>query len=209
MNPEPFFTIARELYGKTYEPTPCHHFIRLLSDKDLLLRHYTQNVDGLERQAGLAENKIVEAHGTVHTNHCLECSKEYSLDWMKEKISTDLVPRCEDCRSVVKPDVVFFDEEMPEYYDSMVEEDFDRCDLLIILGTSLTVKPFSELVDRVPPQCPRLLINLEEVGGADPAVVRDVAWIGYCDAGCRLLADKLGWTQDLNALIDGGGASAE
>ena len=213
-NPEPFFIVARELLGKTYEPTPCHHFIRLLSDKNLLLRHYTQNVDGLERQAGLAKDKIVEAHGTIHTSHCLKCSKEYSFDWMKEKISVDLVPRCEHCKSVVKPDVVLFGDCLPERAIRTAKKDLPRCDLLIILGTSLTVEPFASVVDQVPSKCPRLLINLEEpeslrlkFHSADD--FRDVTWIGDCDAACRLLADKLGWTQDLNALIDGGSVDAK
>lgn len=120
------------------------------------------------------------------------------------------MPRCEDCRSVVKPDAVFFGECLPQRFGRMVEEDFGRCDLLIILGTSLAVQPFASLVDRVPPKCPRLLINLEEAGDADPVMVvlglscglqfhgadnfRDIAWIGDCDAGCQLLAEKLGWT---------------
>lgn len=43
-HPEPFFALAKELYPKSYKPTPCHYFVRLLHDKGLLLRHYTQNV---------------------------------------------------------------------------------------------------------------------------------------------------------------------
>jgi NAD+-dependent protein deacetylase sirtuin 2 len=84
-HPEPFFTLAKELYPKSYMPTPCHYFLRLLFDKGLLLRHYTQNVDALERVAGVPEEKLVEAHGTLHTSHCInhKCSKAYSLNWMK------------------------------------------------------------------------------------------------------------------------------
>lgn len=49
----------------------------------LLLRHYTQNIDTLERVAGLPEDKIVEAHGTFFTSHCLDCKKEYPLEFVK------------------------------------------------------------------------------------------------------------------------------
>jgi len=128
---------------------------------------------------------------------------------MTDKILSDIVPRCTECDSVVKPDAVFFGEALPPRF-RLVDEDFPRCDLLIILGTSLVVQPFSSLVDRAPPKCPRLLINLEEAGSdPDPVMVvlgfscglqfhgpdnfRDVAWIGNCDDGCKLLADKLGW----------------
>lgn len=41
-NPKPFFILAKELYPGIFKPTPGHYFIRLLQDKGLLLRHYTQ-----------------------------------------------------------------------------------------------------------------------------------------------------------------------
>lgn len=64
-----------------------------------------------------------------------------------EKILSDVVPRCEQCKAVVKPDAVFFGKSLPERF-RLVEEDFPNCDLLIILGTSLVVQPFASLVDR-------------------------------------------------------------
>ena len=48
-NPKPFFTLAKELYPGKYRPNPVHWFIRLLQEKGVLLRNYTQNIDGLER----------------------------------------------------------------------------------------------------------------------------------------------------------------
>lgn len=42
-----------------------------------------QNIDTLERVAGLSGDKIIEAHGTFHTSHCLDCQKEFSQDWVK------------------------------------------------------------------------------------------------------------------------------
>jgi NAD+-dependent protein deacetylase sirtuin 2 len=126
-----------------------------------------------------------------------------------ERILSDVVPRCEDCNAVVKPDVVFFGEGLPKRFGRMAAKDFPRCDLLIILGTSLAVEPFASLVDRVPSKCPRLLINLEEVGNENSfwsflgfssglrfhqaGNFRDVAWLGNCDKGCLLMARKLGW----------------
>lgn len=82
-NPKPFYALAKELFPGSYKPTPAHYFIRLLHEKGLLLRHYTQNVDGLEKLAGVPAEKIVEAHGTFYTSHCMTCNKEFSLDWMK------------------------------------------------------------------------------------------------------------------------------
>lgn len=55
----------------------------MLHERGILKRHYTQNIDGLERRAGIPKEKIVEAHGTFYTNHCLDCRMEYSMQWMK------------------------------------------------------------------------------------------------------------------------------
>ncbi|XP_044744489.1 NAD-dependent protein deacetylase sirtuin-2-like isoform X1 [Coccinella septempunctata] len=216
-NPRPFFELAKELYPGKFKPTPCHYFIKLLDDKGILLRHYTQNIDTLERVAGIPGDKIVEAHGTFHTGHCLKCQKEYPQEWMKEIIFRDEVPQCEVCSGVVKPDIVFFGENLPSRFHKMLFSDFPKCDLLIILGSSLAVQPFASLVDRVQRDCPRLLINRERAGqrsglmalmgvrgGLDfenEKTKRDVFWLGDCDDGCQLLAEKLGWGAELNELI--------
>lgn len=82
-NPKPFFELAKELYPGSFKPTPCHYFIKLLEEKGLLLRHYTQNIDTLERVAGISDKKLVEAHGTFYTGHCQKCRQMYDLQWMK------------------------------------------------------------------------------------------------------------------------------
>lgn len=55
--------LAKELYPGNFKPTPAHYFIRLLEKKGLLLRCFTQNIDSLEREAGVSSDKIVAAHG--------------------------------------------------------------------------------------------------------------------------------------------------
>ena len=62
----------QELFPGTFEPTPTHYFMRLLHDKGLLLRCYTQNIDSLEHLAGLPKDAIVAAHGNFDgTNELL------------------------------------------------------------------------------------------------------------------------------------------
>ncbi|KAK2581497.1 hypothetical protein KPH14_005161 [Odynerus spinipes] len=219
-NPEPFFTLAKQLLPEGFKPTPSHYFIRLLWEKGLLFRHYTQNIDTLERVAGLPTEKLVEAHGTFHTGHCLKCRAPYTLEWMKEKVLENIVPKCEECEEgVVKPDIVFFGEMLPDRFLYLADKDFIHADFLIIMGSSLLVQPFASLVDRVHPSCPRLLINKEKVGmqdrisrflGLRQGLIfdaktshsgRDVAWLGDCDTGCQLLADKLGWGEELKELV--------
>lgn len=216
-NPKPFFQLAKELYPGTFKPTPSHYFVKLLEQKGLLIRHYTQNIDTLERIAEINEEKIVEAHGTFFTNHCLQCRAAYTLDFVKEKIFTDEIPTCA-CGGVIKPDIVFFGEGLPERFHVLPHKDFAECDLLIIMGTSLTVQPFASLVEYVNDDCVRLLINRDKVGGGGfgflrsmmfgeglcfdlPGNRRDVAWTGDCDDGCLFLADKLGMGDELREMI--------
>ncbi|CAH0551911.1 unnamed protein product [Brassicogethes aeneus] len=215
-NPKPFFVLAKELYPGCFKPTVCHYFIKSLIDKGLLLRHYTQNIDTLERVAGITDDKIVEAHGTFHTGHCLGCRKLYNQEWMKERIFKDEIPTCEICPGIVKPDIVFFGENLPEKFHNLTNKDFAKCDLLIILGSSLVVQPFASLVDRVKDGVPRLLINREKAGEQSKLMAlmgmggglqfdaednaRDVAWLGDCDEGCLELADKMGWGDELREL---------
>ncbi|XP_078001926.1 NAD-dependent protein deacetylase sirtuin-2 isoform X2 [Phascolarctos cinereus] len=218
-HPEPFFALARELYPGQFKPTVCHYFIRLLKDKGLLLRCYTQNVDTLEQVAGLEPEDLVEAHGTFHTSHCISsrCRKEYDLGWLKDKFFSEAAPKCEKCQSPVKPDIVFFGETLPARFFSCMQSDFQKVDLLIIMGTSLQVQPFASLVTKAPLATPRLLINKEKTGQRDPFLglmgmegsmdfdsdkaYRDVAWLGDCDEGCLALADLLGWKKELEALM--------
>ncbi|XP_037963373.2 NAD-dependent protein deacetylase sirtuin-2 [Plutella xylostella] len=215
-NPKPFFTLAKELWPGNFIPTVSHYFIRLLHEKGLLLRHYTQNIDTLERGAGLPEDRLVEAHGTFYTSHCLDCRKEYSMEWMKELVFADQVPRC-GCGGLVKPDIVFFGESLPARFQECLQVDFERCDMLIIMGSSLEVQPFASLIDMVPDWCPRLLINREKAGTRSPIFrllglhsgglqldedsYRDVALLGNCDDGCTTLATKLGWGDALRELV--------
>ena len=117
-NPTPFLKLAKELMAPSggddegFKPTPSHHFIKHLSDKGILLRHYTQNIDGLERKAGVPEEHLIEAHGSFNKARCVShrCRKEYTESWMREMIMKDVVPTCSDCNSLVKPDIVFFGE---------------------------------------------------------------------------------------------------
>uniref|UniRef100_A0A672GUZ7 NAD-dependent protein deacetylase sirtuin-2 n=1 Tax=Salarias fasciatus TaxID=181472 RepID=A0A672GUZ7_SALFA len=195
-HPEPFFALAKELYPGQFKPTICHYFIKMLKEKGLLRRCYSQNIDTLERVAGLEGDDLIEAHGTFYTSHCVSfcCRKEYNLDWMKEKIFSDDIPKCDKCQSLVKPDIVFFGENLPVRFFTAMKMDFPRCDLLIVMGTSLQVQPFAGLIHCV--GADPLLGMLGFGGGMDfdsDKAYRDVAHISTCDDGCLALADLLGW----------------
>lgn len=237
--PQPFYTLSKEMWPSHFKPTITHSFFTLLNQKKKLLRVFTQNIDTLERLAGLSEDRIVEAHGSFAKSRCIRCKKEVEQEWIKEKVMAGQVAYCphSSCQKLqskgsnknmclVKPDIVFFGEGLPErFFQSL--SDLKKADLLIVMGTSLQVHPFASLVNHVAPNCPRLLLNLERVGeiasygetgsgmrglmnedGFDfegctlPSSkgkehIRDVFWKGKCDDGVLQLAKELGWEEEL------------
>ncbi|XP_060260381.1 NAD-dependent protein deacetylase sirtuin-3, mitochondrial isoform X7 [Ovis aries] len=113
----------------------------------------------------------------------------------------DRVPRCPVCSGVTKPDIVFFGEPLPARF-LLHLADFPMADLLLILGTSLEVEPFASLSDAVRSSVPRLLINRDLVGSlARNPRGRDVVQLGDVVHGVKRLVELLGWTDDLQDLI--------
>lgn len=208
-NPNPFFTLAKELYPGNYQPNLTHYFVRLLHQKGQLLRMYTQNIDGLERLAGIPPEMLVEAHGTFATATCTVCRRKYSGEDLRPDIMKGTVPKCPTCKGIVKPDIVFFGEELPLHFFKYIT-DFPVADLLIIMGTSLEVEPFASLAGAVRGSVPRLLINKDLVGPFAWGSRRrqDVVQLGDVVSGVRVLADALGWTQELDALMATGAQKA-
>ena len=167
-NPAPFFECLRKFFNtKDLEPTFTHKVIAQLYKKGILRRVYTQNVDGLERKSGLPAEKIVEVHGTFHTATCTNQHCHASLPGapVMQKIMNGEIPRCPYCpeHAIVKPDVVVFEEPIPQRCQQLYAKDLQNCDLLFILGTSLKVYPFNTFPALVPSGTPRLIINLEEL----------------------------------------------
>ncbi|KAF2747112.1 SIR2-domain-containing protein [Sporormia fimetaria CBS 119925] len=199
-NPLPFYTLAQELFPGKYRPTITHSFINLLHQKGLLMKLFTQNIDCLEREAGVPDDKIIEAHGSFARQSCIECRKPYPRDLMEKAIREKSVPRCleDGCGGLVKPEIVFFGEQLPSEFfaNRHLPEEADLC---IVMGTSLSVQPFASLPGFCTDSTPRVLINQEQVGGIGLRP-DDVLVLGDCDEGVRKLAGALGWLDELEAL---------
>ncbi|KAF2457480.1 NAD-dependent histone deacetylase SIR2, partial [Lineolata rhizophorae] len=201
-DPVPFYTLAKDLYPGRYRPTLAHSFIRLLSDKQLLLKAFTQNIDCLEREAGVPGDAIVEAHGSFATSSCTRCKAPFPSDRMRELVAAGTVARCgadgAACGGLVKPDIVFFGEALPDAFfrNRALPQ---AADLAIVMGTSLTVQPFASLPSFVPDGVPRVLINKERVGDLG-CRADDVLVLGEADEGVRKLADACGWGEELRRL---------
>lgn len=199
-HPEPFYVLAKELYPGKFFPTISHSFVALLEEKHMLRMLFTQNIDCLERHAGVPGKRIVEAHGSFATQRCIECKTEYPDDLMMEAIMSGHVPHCivPQCNGLVKPDIVFFGEQLPEEFHRNRGVPAEA-DLVIVMGTSLSVQPFASLPGFAEEGVPRILINKEAVGDLGSRS-DDVLVLGDCDEGVRKLADALGWRDELEAM---------
>lgn len=219
-NPKPLFGLLKEMLAKDYKPTVAHYFVKLLEEKGILLKHITQNVDGLERLAGVSENKLVEAHGSVYGSRCLKCKTEYDLQWLRDRLVVQgkKIPQCQvpHCLGMVKPNIVLFGESLNSRFMASVKKDIPKCDLLIVIGTSLVVEPFASTVKKVSRICPRIIINNVPVGEhlgiayedskefnrrKKKSSSRDVFIQGSCDEGVMHLAKLFKWESDLESLI--------
>lgn len=99
----------------------------------------TQNVDGLHQRAG--SRNVVELHGSIAR---VRCSREGTLvaEW---KAAPDTVPRCASCGALLRPDVVWFEESLPEDALAAAESAARRCQVLLVVGTSAEVYPAAAL----------------------------------------------------------------
>ncbi|KAK3867655.1 hypothetical protein Pcinc_026899 [Petrolisthes cinctipes] len=199
MDPSPFFTLAQDLYpGVNYTPNTTHHFLHLLHLEHKLQMLYTQNIDGLERLAGVPEDKLMEAHGTFARASCTLCGRKHGADLVKQAILEGDVPIICDafkCKGKVKPDIVFFGENLPsEFWD--YHEYLAFTDLLLVMGTSLEVYPFAGVAEAVSKQTPRVLINKSPAGtiGSRPG---DLHLTGDIVHNINTLVNALGWTHKL------------
>jgi len=143
---------------------------------------------------------IIEAHGSFAAQRCTRCQKPYPDDEMKEHVLKASVPTCKKCSGLVKPDIVFFGEGLPDEFSDAVPY-LQYADLLIIIGTSLTVYPFAGLRNRVPDECPRVLINMDKVSDIGSRS-DDVVLLMECDEAVRKICDEIGdgWREELERL---------
>ena len=166
-----------------YDPTPTHHFIRLLQDQGLLQYNMTQNIDNLEEKAGINPDILIQAHGSIKGAGCSKCKKEMDSAVLKQCISEGVIYKCTSCEGPVKPNITFFGEALPEnFFDGLTAA--SKCDLMIIMGTALAVQPFNSLVDSAPISAHQVLINRENTAsrGYDFENVKGRLFLqGNCD----------------------------
>jgi NAD-dependent deacetylase len=138
-----FFRDERYPQLKSSQPNLAHQTLAYWETLDKLQCVITQNIDGLHRAAG--SQHIIELHGNAQRIHCLNCYKQITPDQAYELLMAKMPPTCPDCGGVIRPDVVFFGETLPEGALDQAYEEVGKCDLLLSIGSSLVVYPAADL----------------------------------------------------------------
>jgi NAD-dependent deacetylase len=126
------------------EPNRAHLALAELERAGLVRAVVTQNIDLLHERAGSRE--VVEVHGSIRTSSCLACGSRYPLEEVVPLIEAgEGAPRCPACDAVLKPDVVFFDELLPEEAMARASSLAAEARLLLVVGSSLEVHPVADL----------------------------------------------------------------
>ncbi|WP_414055122.1 NAD-dependent protein deacylase [Macrococcus equi] len=124
-------------------PNLAHTYLKTLEDSGKEVTIITQNIDGLHQAAG--STNVLELHGTVKNNYCLECNENYTLDELK--LDHDGIPRCPKDGGIVRPDIVMYEEALDSNTIEQAIQAIKQADMLIVAGTSLSVYPAAGFVD--------------------------------------------------------------
>jgi len=211
---------------KKWKSTLSHFFMKVMEDKKILKRVYTQNIDGLEQQTGIEEDKIVNVHGNISVIICEFCNKTCDPEQFRRAVETQVrniydptdtkAPQessnilCPNCSLPgVKPSTILYGRNLPRRFFQAAASDFpEKVDLLVVMGTSLSTYPACDLLHKVSKSTPRILFNRDLIGenvGFSPTYkegARDIWAPGTCDESLLQFAAMLGWVDDLATYKD-------
>ena len=135
-NPEWFYHFYRtKMLFPDARPNAAHRKLAELEQQGKLSAVVTQNIDGLHQAAG--SKNVLELHGSVHRNYCMDCKKAYGLATILE---SEGVPKC-TCGGTIRPDVVLYEESLDDAVVARALEEIGSADMIIVAGTSLVVYP--------------------------------------------------------------------
>jgi NAD-dependent deacetylase len=124
----------------------------------------TQNIDGLHQKAGSNPERVYELHGNLDWVHCLGCKNRYRTDWVIERNrGLKAVPDCEYCGGILKPDVIFFGEALPQKTLESAAISSSTCEVFVVVGSSLVVYPAAYMpIYAKASEAKLAIINMEE-----------------------------------------------
>jgi NAD-dependent protein deacetylase/lipoamidase len=145
-NPEQFYRWFQPLAAQVHsaQPNPAHIALAKLQLGGFVKTIITQNIDGLLSRAGALN--VLEVHGSLETLTCTNCYRQVSSSLViEEYVDHWLVPLCPACGSVLKPDIILYEEQLPVTTWNKAEAACRDCDLMLVAGTSLEVMPSAKL----------------------------------------------------------------
>lgn len=143
-DPAIFYQWAREFCYclDRYAPSIIHLVLARMEREGIIGGVMTQNIDVLHQKAG--SKRVLEVHGSPSSHHCLGCHRTFGYDEIAPTVMKGEVPHC-SCGGIIKPDIIFYGESLNQ---ETLEACFDwaqRCKLMLVLGSSLTVQPAASI----------------------------------------------------------------
>jgi len=141
-HPVRFFEWFRPLAAQMVyaQPNPAHLALARLEAQGHLQAVITQNVDMLHQKAG--SKHVLEMHGTLSTLSCTQCYQKYGYEnFIQAFIDHGEMPLCPVCGALLKPDVILFGEQLPQKTVYEAQQEVRKCDLVMVIGSSLEVLP--------------------------------------------------------------------
>jgi NAD-dependent deacetylase len=146
-HPQRFYEWIRPFVKNLFQaaPNPAHHALARLEEGNRLRSVITQNIDALHQKAG--SNQVLEVHGTFQTLTCLGCYRQIQAtdQLFRDFIEEEKNPHCPYCDNLLKPDIILYEEQLPVQTWKKVRNEINQCDLMLVLGSSLTVTPVCDL----------------------------------------------------------------
>lgn len=144
-HPKEFFDFYfNQMIYEDAVPNKAHYALAKLEQEGKLKAVITQNIDGLHQKAGSIN--VLELHGSVLRNYCTECGKFFTLEETIQLKDKDGIPRCDVDQSIIKPDVVLYEEGLDQNTLYQAISAIAQAELLIVGGTSLVVYPAAGLI---------------------------------------------------------------
>lgn len=153
--PKPFFLLSRDFLNDSVSPSYTHFCLAKMEERGNVEIVVTQNIDMLHEKAG--SKKVINCHGSYNSATCRGCGRKYSFSQIERELKAGEIPYC-SCKGVIKPDITFFGEALPEDFYSLLEKP-PELDLLIVIGTSLTVEPAAGFPRNYFGRCQTILVN--------------------------------------------------
>ena len=140
-------------------PNPGHFALVPLAERGVLHTLITQNVDELHQEAGIAAELVVEIHGTTRKAGCLSCDYLTTMEAVLERVRAgETDPDCPDCGGIMKSATISFGQNLVLADLARAQVAADQADVLLAVGSSLTVNPIASVVPRAKRSGARLVI---------------------------------------------------